>query len=243
VSAIAIRVASVFLARGWQTSPRELVSMKQTEKEKSMLRRHLLHEKLSVRFGVLWGMVMLFFLGAWTLSYWLLPEGILQGRTAAQVLAGTDLAGGSVWLEWLRISVLNLGVMFLVVVAPNVFRTGRDYPLGYVTVTLIAAVFGIILGTNSFTVSVGGKLAPTTAVLGSSGFYEISAYVLAAAATAWISKYRLSGKWPNQKIETILPPRFESVLRERNWGILLAVVILLIANGWEAYRFSLAIVP
>jgi len=97
--------------------------------------------------------------------------------------------------------------------------------------------------TNSFTFSLGGKIPPTVAIFGSSGLYEITAYVLAAAATTSISKYHLVGKWPKQTIAAIVPPQAESVIQERYAGILLAITILLIACGWEAYRISLAIAP
>lgn len=147
------------------------------------------------------------------------------------------------WLEWLRIFALNLGVVFLLVVAPNVLRTEDDYPLGYWTVALLAIVFGVVLGTNSFTLSLEGKLAPTVAIFGSSGLYEISAYVLAATATSSIAKYRLVGRWPKQTIEAIVPPQAKSVIQERSAGILLAISILVIATGWEAHLFSLAIAP
>lgn len=206
-----------------------------------MFKQFLLHDKLPIRFGSLLGVVLVFFLGAWTLSYLFLPEGILQGRNVGQILAGNDLAGGSVWLEWLRIFAINLVVMLLVIIAPNVFRTEGDYPLGYHTATLIAMMYGVILGTDSFTLSMGGKIAPTVAIFGRSGIYEIAAYVLAAAATVSISKYHLVGKWPKQTIEAIVPPKAKSVIQERNVGVLLAITILLIACGWEAYRFSLAI--
>ena len=186
---------------------------------------------------------MAVFLSAWTLSYFFIPEGVLRGRLVGQVLAENGLAGGSVWLEWLRIFAINLGVMLLLAVAPNVFRTEGGYPFGYSLVTLLAVVCGITLGTNSFTFSLGGKIPPTVAIFGSSGLYEITAYVLAAAATTSISKYHLVGKWPKQTIAAIVPPQAESVIQERYAGILLAITILLIACGWEAYRISLAIAP
>jgi hypothetical protein len=200
-----------------------------------------MHDRLLVRFGVLFGMVMIVLFGAWALSYLLLPEGILRGRTAAQVLAGNDLAGGSVWLEWLRLLAINLGIMLLVMIAPNILRTAGDYPLGYSTITLVAAIFGVTIGTNSFALELGGKSPPTMAIFGSSGLYEIAAYVLATTATISISKYRLVGTWPKQTTEVIVCPQTPSVIRARNLGIVLAITILLMACGWEAYRFAQAI--
>jgi len=206
-----------------------------------MFKHYLMHDKLLIRFGALFGVVMVIFLATWTLSYFFLPEGVLQERNAAQVLAGNDLAGNSIWLEWLRLLAINFGVIFLIIIAPNILRTPGNFPLGYITVGVQAVVFGIILGTNSFTLSLGSKLPPSIAIFGSSGLYEIAAYVLAATATASISKYRLIGRWPKQTTEMIVPPKTKSIIQQRNMGILLAGIILVIACGWEAYRVSLAI--
>jgi len=206
-----------------------------------VFQKDLLHDKLLVRFGSLLGFVLIAFFAAWIVGYSFLPEGALRGRNVAQVLAGNNLAGDSVWLEWLRILAINLAVMFLLVIAPNVIRTARNLPLGYGTVTILAVVFGIAIGTNSFALSLGSKMPPSMMVFGSSGLYEIIAYVLAATATTSISKYRLIGQWPRQTIERIANAKHQSGSRERNVGILLAVAILVVACGWEAYRFSLAI--
>ena len=201
-----------------------------------MLQKYLMHGKLLVRFGSLLGLVLVVFLGAWTVSYFLLPEGVLRGKSAAQVLAGNDLAGGSVWWEWLRILAINLGAIGLIIAA-NLFKTAGNTSLGYIAIIVNALIFGVVTGTNSFTLSQGGKLPPSMGIFGSSGLYEIAAYVLAAAATASISKYRLVGKWG----EKIVSTKTLSVIRERNVGILLAIAILVIACGWEAYRVALTI--
>ncbi len=208
-----------------------------------MFKRYLLHDNFFVRFAALWGGVMALFLAVWTLSYLWLPEGLLQGRNLAQTLAGETLAGGSVWLEWLRLFAINLAVMLGLVVAPNVLRTARDYPLGYSTVTLLSLLFAITLGTNSFTLSVGGKQPPTCAIFTSSGLYEITAYLLAAAATLSLAKYRLVGEWPKQTVTTVVIPPTQTLTQERFWGLLAAILILGITTGWEAYRFALAIRP
>ncbi|MCL4561996.1 MAG: hypothetical protein M1281_15475 [Chloroflexi bacterium] len=202
-----------------------------------MFQKYLMHDRLPVRFGLLLGVVLIVFLLAWTLSYLFLPEGVLLGKTAAQALAGNDLAGGSVYLEWLRILALNIGMMGLFVAA-NLFRATGNVPLGYVAVAGNALMFGAIIGTNSFPLSQGGKLPPSLGILGSSGLYEIAAYVLAAAATISISKYRLIGKWG----EKMSLPKIPSVIHERNVGVLLAIAILVFACGWEAIRVALAFV-
>lgn len=206
-----------------------------------MFKKYLMHDKILVRFGSLLGIIVVIFFSVWVLSYLLLPEGILRGRSIGQALAGNDLAGGSVWIEWLRLFAINLGVMLIIIIAPNIFRTEGDYPLGYITVTLIVIMFGIIIGTDSFTLSMGGKIPPTVDIFGSSGLYEIAAYVLAAAATANIGKYRLVGKWPKQTIEAIVLSKDKWIVQERNVGVILAIIILIIACGWEAYRISIAL--
>jgi hypothetical protein len=213
------------------------------EGKSKVIKHYLLHDKLLIRFGALLGMVLAVFLGIWTLSYLLLPEGIMRGRLVGQVLTGQELAWGSVWLEWLRIFTINLVVMLLIVIAPNLFRTEGGYPFGYITVTLMAVVNAITLGTNSFSFSLGGKIPPSLIIFGSSGLYEIIAFVLAAAATVSISKFHLLGKWPKQTIEAILPPKTKSAIQERLVGIILAIMILLITCGWEAYRISQVIAP
>jgi hypothetical protein len=201
-----------------------------------MFEKYFLHHKLLVRFGWLLGFVLIIFLVAWTASYSLLPEGILRGKSAAQALAGNDLAGGSVYLEWLRIFAINLGALCLFVAA-NLFRSGGNVPLGYVAVTVNALLFGVIIGTNSFTMSQGGKIPPSAGLFGSSGIYEIAAYALAAAATSSIARYRLVGKWGERIINVKIP----GVIRQRNVGVLLAIAILFIACGWEAVRVAQAI--
>jgi hypothetical protein len=212
-----------------------------TPTHQTILERYLLHLKLSVRFPTLLAVVLVIFLGVWVCSYYFLPEGLLRGRSVAQALAGDDLAGGSVWWEWLRILAVNLGVMFLLIIGPNLLQSESGFPLGYSTVTLIAAIFGVYLGTNSFTISAGGKMLPTLMLLESSGLYEITAYVLAAAATSFIARYRLVGKWPKQTVERIDPPGTTALVRERYAGVLGALVLLLLATAWEAYRIAQAI--
>lgn len=206
-----------------------------------MLRRYLMHEKLIIRFAALLVVVLLLFFGSWTLSYFFLPEGLLRGQNIAQVLAGDDLAGNSVWLEWLRIFLINLGAMVILIIAPNYLRTEKDYTLGYNTLSLLTIYLGIVIGTNSFSIAMEGRMAPSIEILGGSGLYEIIAYVLGAAATATMSKYRLVGTWPKQTIEKIKEPRTKAEMRGMVIGLSVAIVILLVACGWEAYRISLVV--
>ncbi len=201
-----------------------------------MLRRYLLHEKLFVRFASLWAMVFFTFILTWTLSYFFLPEGVLRGKNLAFVLAGDDLAGGSVWLEGVRIFAINLSVMVLLVIGPNLLRDEKGYPLGYMSATVVSLIYAVVLGTDSFTLSQGGKIAPTWEIFTRSGIYEITAYILAATATYGLSRYQLQGQWPKQTVTALQGGKPS---RETAIGVALAVLILLAANAFEAYRVML----
>jgi hypothetical protein len=106
---------------------------------------------------------------------------------------------------------------------------------------MVSCVCSVTLGTDSFGIPLGRKVPPSLTFLGTPGFLEITAYVLAAAATASISRYRLAGRWPRQTIEALVPPRADSVVLQRRVCVLLATVVLLISCGWEAYKVSLAV--
>jgi hypothetical protein len=56
------------------------------------------------------------FLAFWILSYFLLPKGVLYGRTTSAALSGEE-AAGSLLLGFLRIVLLNTFMMTLVVAA------------------------------------------------------------------------------------------------------------------------------
>lgn len=79
----------------------------------------LVHDRLAVRLLALLAVAAVVFVVVWALSYAFLPEGVLRGRTGGAALAGSDLAGGTVWLEWLRILAINLAVTFLLLSPPT----------------------------------------------------------------------------------------------------------------------------
>jgi hypothetical protein len=195
-----------------------------------------LHDNLLVRFPALLLADAVVLVAAWTLGYLLLPEGILAGRTGAAVLAGDDLAGGSVVLEAARLLAINLVVVAGAIIAPNLVRQ-RGYPLGYGTLVTITVVFGVTIGTNSFAVSLGGKVPPGLEIFGSSGLYEIAAYTLAAAATVSLVRWQVVGS----KAERVPPTTDRRAIRQRTVGVAIALVMLILACAYEASRFSQAI--
>jgi hypothetical protein len=209
-----------------------------SEAGRTRLARYLLHDSLLVRFPALLLADAVVLVAAWTLGYLLLPEGLLAGRTGAAVLAGDDLAGGSVVIEAARLLAINLVVVAGAIIAPNLIRQG-GYPLGYSALAVITAVFGVTIGTNSFAVSLGGKMPPSLEIFAASGLYEIAAYALAAASTASLVRWQIVGS----KAERVAPVTDRAVTRQRNVGVAVALVILVLACLFEAYRFSRAISP
>ena len=199
------------------------------------MRHLLLHRRVHVRFLSLYALGAALFLGAWVVSYLVLPDGVLRGRTGAQLLAGSEPAG-TFLAQWVRIAAINLTVGALFVVAPNLLRS-HGYPLGYATPLAWAVLYAIYLGTNSFTFPLPeGRMPPSLAVLGRSGPYEIGVYMLASVATYSLPRFELKGRLFRERIEPI-PPSDRSPLSKEQWaGIAVAAIILLAANAWEAHR-------
>ena len=127
------------------------------------LRDLLLHRRLVVRFTVLLGMGVVVFITCWMVAYLWLPEGLLRGRSI-----GAALAAGSIRrpfaVEWLGILAVNLPVL-LVYVAANLMQFRNGIPLGYLPVVTMQGYFGIVTGTNSFSLPYGeGKIPPSRSV-------------------------------------------------------------------------------
>lgn len=191
----------------------------------------LCHKKLSVRFLTLFGFSIIIFLIAWTFSYTFLPNAVLRGRTGS-VIAG-DEAASSFLVEFLRIAAFNLFAMGMIVVSNWILKI-RCYPLGYLLPFFYAVIYAVTLGTNSFAIPLVDRMAPTFEVLARSGVYEITAFILMAASTYGITAYRVKRLVPpdSEKIEP--KPNFA---RDIHWaGFVLAILLLLAANAWEAYQ-------
>ena len=193
----------------------------------------LRHRRLVVRFAALYGAGLAAFIVAWTLSYHFLPEGIMRGRTGAALLAG-DEAADTFLLEFVRILVINAVVAVLLVFIPNRLLIVGRLPLGYWPPLVWAVMYGVTIGTNSFSIAEAGRLAPSLTVFGRSGLYEIAAYCLLAAATHGISLSRSPNIW-TMRAEPVVP---RPSLRDGvHWaGLAAAAVLLAAACAWEAYR-------
>lgn len=198
------------------------------------LKNLLLNEHLVIRFLSLFTLGAAVFLTCQTIAYLWLPEGLLRGASLGTVVAG-DEAASSLFAEWARIVGWNLPMLLLFYVAANLIRLSNGVPLGYLSVIMMQGYFGVITGTNSFTMaSETDKIAPSLSWLAHPGFYELLAYALAAAATYEITR------WQDAKIDgKTKAVRFHAI--HGGWrspllwlGLILAVGVLLTAGAWEA---------
>lgn len=126
-------------------------------------------------------------MSAWTLSYFLLSEGVLRTLMAARVPDDILKAGPS-----LAVTIFEWNLVFGVgaIVVGSLFAIG-PVSLGYFAPWWWALGYGVALGTNSFVVTVPGKIAPNLSILWQHiGAPEILAYLLVAAALANIHVWR-----------------------------------------------------
>lgn len=198
-----------------------------------LIRRYLLHERLEVRFAALLGLGLIAMYGSWSLAYVLLPEAALRGQSGAATLAGNAPAS-SVLVEFARIAAINLAAVILFVGLPNRLLHVNGYPLGYLPPLLWFVHYGALLGSNSFSIPMPEPLPPSLEVFRRSGVYEIAAYCLIAASTHAIAVAR-SPRLFSFTSEPVKPrpPLLERIEKR---GLVVAVLMLLASNLWEAYR-------
>jgi hypothetical protein len=192
------------------------------------------HENVFVRFASLWLVLLVLFVAAWYVAYYLLPEGLLLPTNKATVLPEY---AGSVWAEFLTIFAINLSGC-LIIAASNTFRSIRT-PAGYVTVTIVWVQGALTWGTNSLAIE-AGRLAPSLSVLlGRSGVFELTAYAAVAVATRelMIWHQRSTPRW-REEFERVRSPR-DWHLSRTEWLVVLAgVTLLAAANYREAVMIS-----
>lgn len=197
------------------------------------IKKLLIDDRLSVRLGTLWLIGLLLNLFGWTVGYSLLPEQFFQGIFPGGAFVSTS--GGTVD-TLVSIIIYNLIIAGGLIVVANLFRI-RWFPLGYLVICIHWSGYGLFLGTNSFDIDQGAKVAPSLVhLLSSAGFFEISGFTFIAAAT--INLYMF-------KQETFLQMTAEKTRQwdlnrlKRNEIVSLALGIGLIFLG--AYKESLNI--
>ena len=87
-----------------------------------MENKFLFNDSIIVRFISLFVIGAILFTVVWYLSYYFLPEGIMQGKTGSAIIVGSD-AAPTMLEEWGTIVMYNLGAL-LVIVLVNLIRSG-----------------------------------------------------------------------------------------------------------------------
>jgi len=193
--------------------------------------RYLEHEKVTVRFLSLYLLGLALFFASWTLSYLFLPKAIIRGLLPFSKLAGAE-AAGSLLKEFFTIFGVNL-LGFLAIIIGNYILRVRTIAFGYLIPLAWMLMYGLILGTNSFSIQLAEPLAPTLAVFGRSGLYEMAAAALLAVATNSISANHSE---TFRSSSSPVPKQERNSLKPEQWvAVAVSILILAAAALREAY--------
>jgi len=168
------------------------------------------------RIGWMYVSFLLIFISVTIVSYFLLPDGILRGKHP--IVSALELSP-DLWVSTLQIFGYNLIPTFLVIGSSLLAQTSRIskekfVPVGYIVFWGIIVLAALYLGTWSFEVvtpapPLCSRLIHGFDILHHAGFYELSAYLLAAVTsfkfTLWYSdgkKVISSKKWKSIKLTT-----------------------------------------
>ena len=162
---------------------------------------------------------------AWAIGYFLLPEGVLRGKTGAGFVS--DLLPENVGV--LLLALIWNGVIAFVVVPLLSFLAIHRLSLAYLLGLGNFMLFGIFLGTNSFSNPRPQALPPNLAVFLATGPWEIGAYMLVAAVLA--NRYRFHQEhWLVGKMTRVT--RRDEKMSIAQWLTLVVAVIVIIVTAW-----------
>ncbi|WP_157209607.1 hypothetical protein [Methanosalsum zhilinae] len=194
------------------------------------MKRFLGHQHLLVRFISLYALGLILFFTSWTTSYYLLPEGLLSGMGILPTLAG-DSAADTLASEFATIFLLNMAGFSLILIGNYVLRVGY-FGFGGLVPLAWMVLYGVTLGTNSFGIPMAEPMAPSIAVFGRSGLYEMMAAVLLAVSTSTIS----ANYSENFRSSSVPVPKSERKMDREHWiGAVIAILLLALAAMREAY--------
>jgi hypothetical protein len=141
-----------------------------------------------------------------------------------------DSASGAVVEEWLKILRANLIPVLIILLGSLLIRI-NGIPFGYLVAGYNLVLYGLFVGTNSFAIPYAERMAPSFAILGRSGPYEMTALILLAAAAA---------SWPFFDVKQLfrtVPERVVPAPRLR-WteavAVFFGVGLMMAANWMEA---------
>src|SRR6056297_3822816 len=205
-------------------------------RRENVLMKNYINEKLGSksiikRFITLYIISLILFLISWTISYLIFPEGIIRGIGILPRMAG-EAAAETLVKEFLTIFGLN-SVGWIIILIGNYILKVKNFSFGYLIPIAWMVMYGIVLGTNSFSISIGGKTAPSLSVFGRSGIYEMMAGSLFAVSTDFIS----SNYSKDLKTKSVpIPKNKRPKLRKKHIvGILVSFMILIMSALREAY--------
>ncbi len=189
------------------------------------MKKYICNKNILVRFAWLYIFGLLLFIIAWFLSFYLLPEGVLRDTSFAAKLAGSDVSS-SIGKELVRIFAVNLFMGVLIVAFNFSFRI-NGIPLGYVIPPAWFLLYGLILGSNSFTLALTERVGPSFLVLQRSGLYELAAFTLITVATYNISRFEIKKLFVTnpEKINTSVKLQPQQFI-----GLIAALLILFFSN-------------
>ncbi len=169
-------------------------------------------------------------------SYYFLPEQILRNKLGGALLAGKDALYGSIAMEFIRIFAINVSIALFLIALPSFLQSDK-ISLGYYMPILNSILYGVVLGTNSFSISnPDGKIYPSIHVLTRSGPYEFIAYILIASICYELGYYNITGKWPKSKAVKIRNNKLINFSKTELLLLIVATIILIGACYYEAYR-------
>jgi hypothetical protein len=198
---------------------------------KKYINEKLGEKSILVRFMTLYTISLILFVLSWTISYLILPEGIIRGIGILPGMAG-NTASETLIKEFLTIFGLN-SVGWVLILIGNYILKVKNFSFGYLIPIAWMIMYGIVLGTNSFNISIGQKMAPNFSVLGRSGLYEMMAGVLFAVSTDFITaNYSKDLKTSSRPIPK---NKREKMKRQNIIGIIISFIILSTAALREAY--------
>jgi hypothetical protein len=165
----------------------------------------------------------------WFASYYFLPRGILRDVfPSAYLPLGNDFLSA-----FLTIFLFNVVVGCGLIVALNLL-SAESIPLGYLYPLIQIILFGIFLGTDSFAVRYGSRFFPSiTTLVNGPGFYELTAFVLVAAATARLTLSNQTG-WLGGSFIKIKERKQLKLSRSELLTAIVGVSLLLVAAAIEA---------
>lgn len=197
------------------------------------LRHILTDDRLFIRLIPIWIIGILLNLGGWTAGFYFLPEQVLRGILPGGNFISID---SDVIDTLISIIVYNIVIGSGLITIANLFRIGW-FPLGYLPVLFHWTMFGVFLGTNSFDIDQGAKIAPSLQhLVQSPGFFEISGFTLIAVGTINLYLYKQESFF---RMKATRVREWKQVRLKVSEVILLFAGVGLIFLG--AYRESLSI--